>query len=938
MKSAGTNAFSVRRAARLALLLGSIAAASACGGGSSSSLSSTPAVPSGSHEQSRALLTITIPAVAPASATRRRDYVSDATASGSFSYPGNAAPQTFALTPGSPGCTTTANATSCKVTVNAPVGANELLTVSLFDKNGKLLSTVTTTATIAAGQTTPLVFTLNGVVSAISLAFNPMSLTQGQSGSAAIVLNALDADGSTIIAPGGYADASGNPLTISLADSDTSGATALSKNSVTAPTSGLTLSYNGSGSISSLTVTASASGLASQKATLNFTAATGCPAVSGAQPPTLVSVGQSGPQVQRYAPGSSASAYSADLSTVLGPAFGIALDGAGTTYLEVQETLILVCPSSTSSQVQSYLPLQADGEIALLGSDTIAAAQPDSFYTKDTDAIAFYGIDQFKPYADQRLDADPVSSASPAPSSEISGSSTKLNAPFGLALDASGQTYVGNNSNVTVYAAGARGNVAPARTISLPNAGLAQPLDVGADGAGNVYVLYALDGRPGGSGMGAVAEYAAGSSGAAPIHVITGSNTKLGTVTALAVDPAGDVFVAAEAGAADVDDIYKFAPGANGNVAPAKTFAPMFYSEFASVTSLAASSTILYSLNEGDEIEQFGPGNAVSSYFPEVNDDGAGYAPSSIRTDAAGNLYGQATGDFGSTPMGIIEFPPNPPLDPNGNGGAVPAKIIGNEGNPFAVSPSGTVYVAHTALLTTQQQAHSNALFGNYTAPDATTSVDVFASGSTTSTGSLTGPFYSTGFISDAAEHLFDIGITNVVDQFSETASGTQAPQAIYSDVVASTLSATPLSYDSNGVALDASGNLYVASTLTNSIAIFPPGASTPSRSIIGPKTLLYHPQGMTIDAAGNLYVASVGAGILVFGPSANGNVAPSFVDTSGAYFLAIGPASRTASAMLRERAAASPYGARLGFAPPEHSQLTPGAYFARLRQGNVQR
>jgi hypothetical protein len=955
MKNAGTRALSIRRAGRTALLLVCIAAVSACGGGAVSTLSSTP---SGPARQSHALLSITIPA-AKARSARGRNYVSAATASGSFAYPGNPAPQTFALTPGSPGCTTTADATSCKITVNAPVGDNEMLTVSLFDANGKTLSTVTTTATIVSGQTTPLTFTLDGVVSAISLAFNPPTLPPGQSGTTAVVLNALDADGNTIIAPGGYADANGNQLTISLADSDTSGATSLSKNSVTAPTSGLTLAYNGSKSLSSVTVTASAPGVTSQMATLDFVVADGCASGTPSSTKSLYAVGQGSPQIDYYGLGSQADTYDTNLSPALGPAFGIAVDSQGTTYLEIQETLLLMCPGA--STVHSYLPIQADGEIVLSNPGTIAVAQPMNFFTKDADAIAFYGIGSFVPYDDQSLDADPVPSPSPPPSSEISGTSTGLDAPFGLAFDSTGQAYVGNNSNVTVYAANARGNVGPKSTISLPNAGLVEPLDVGTDGVGNVYVLYALDLRPGGGQTPAVAEYAAGSNGAAPIAVISGAATELGTfkgkspfnqaqdsVTALAVDASGDVYVGSltpSNGATNQTSggiIYEYAAGSNGNVAPEKSFVPTFYNYPVVVTSLAATSTVLYSLNSGYQITAFGPGSKATTFTPEQKVGGQGYNVYSLRVDAAGDLFASASlGVSGTAGNGIIEFPVG--SKPNSDGAEIPTKTFGSSsafGNPFAVSPAGTVYEDAALPEPSIESVHDGYFFGNYTAPMFTTSVNVFSGGSTTATSNLTGAFYSTAFIADATGHLFNVGVDNDVEQLSASGSGLQAPAASFSDFLASTLSATANSYDSSGVALDSKNNLYVASTLTNSISVFAPGATTPSREIVGLKTMLYHPQGMVIDAAGNLYVGSVGTGILVFGPSANGNVAPSFVDLPGSYFLAIGPSPATAKTSMQRAAgeAASGYGAPLGFGRPESGQLTPAAYFARFRQASGQR
>ena len=114
--------------------------------------------------------------------------------------------------------------------------------------------------------------TLDGVVVTLAVAVSPSTLAGGIASTSTVSLNAMDAAGRIIIGPGRYIDASGNPLTITLTDSDTSGATSLSQTTVTAPTSTLTLHYNG-GQASNFTVTASAPGY--QSATASVTINTG---------------------------------------------------------------------------------------------------------------------------------------------------------------------------------------------------------------------------------------------------------------------------------------------------------------------------------------------------------------------------------------------------------------------------------------------------------------------------------------------------------------------------------------------------------------------------------------------------------------------------------------------------------------------------------------
>jgi len=85
-----------------------------------------------------------------------------------------------------------------------------------------------------------------------------------------------------------------------------------------------------------------------------------------------------------------------------------------------------------------------------------------------------------------------------APSTTISGTDTGLFNPFGIALDSSRNIYVADDGNtksdpvvppsVFVYSAGSHGNTAPLATISGASTGLVQPCGVALDSTGNIYV------------------------------------------------------------------------------------------------------------------------------------------------------------------------------------------------------------------------------------------------------------------------------------------------------------------------------------------------------------------------------------------------------------------------------------------------------------------
>lgn len=119
---------------------------------------------------------------------------------------------------------------------------------------------------------------------------------------------------------------------------------------------------------------------------------------------------------------------------------------------------------------------------------------------------------------------------------------------------------------------------------------------------------------------------------------------------------------------------------------------------------------------------------------------------------------------------------------------------------------------------------------------------------------------------------------TGVMSVQVYTAGSTQPAQTI-------TGAATGLSTP-GFVALDRSGNIWVANVTGNSIEEFPPTATgniAPSAVISGSNTLLSSPQGIGFDLSGRLYVAinnpvGVSDAVLVFSPPLNGNIAPSNV------------------------------------------------------------
>ena len=218
--------------------------------------------------------TLTIPSAGSgAGARRRRNYVSPATNSVSFAQNG-AAPVTMSLASTSSGCNTTAAGRVCAETFAAAAGANQSFTVKTFaslDGNGTPLSVQTiVVATILPGKSNALNLTLNGVLASLSVALTVQTLPAGQAGTSGVVINGLDASGNTIVGPGFFADANGNPIVVTLADNDTSGATRLGTTSVTQSAT-VPLTYTGAVGVTAVTITATAQNLVTQTIVLSLT-------------------------------------------------------------------------------------------------------------------------------------------------------------------------------------------------------------------------------------------------------------------------------------------------------------------------------------------------------------------------------------------------------------------------------------------------------------------------------------------------------------------------------------------------------------------------------------------------------------------------------------------------------------------------------------------
>lgn len=237
---------------------------------------------------------------------------------------------------------------------------------------------------------------------------------------------------------------------------------------------------------------------------------------------------------------------------------GVALDAAGNVYV-TNANSIDVYAAGTFRHNDRPIRRIAGGKTALDHPWGIAVDQGGDVF------VANDGSRSFRP--DSVTVYAPTATGNEKPMRQIRGLKTGLTRPSGILLDSSSDLYVANASNaygpgtIDVYAPGASGDALPIRSISGDNTQLGSSITgLAFDMSGNLYV--ANDD----SGNQSVTIYAAGASGnVAPIQTISGEKTGLNEVTSVAVDRNGDVFVGCSLYDGIVDE---FAAGIYGDSYP----------------------------------------------------------------------------------------------------------------------------------------------------------------------------------------------------------------------------------------------------------------------------------------------------------------------------------------------------------------------------------
>jgi 6-phosphogluconolactonase (cycloisomerase 2 family) len=223
-----------------------------------------------------------------------------------------------------------------------------------------------------------------------------------------------------------------------------------------------------------------------------------------------------------------------------------------------------------------------------------------------------------------------------SPTATISGISTGLSFPSGIAVDAN-NIYVTNDSissvpvnTVTVYARNATGNAKPIATISGNNTKLNSPCGIAVN-ASHIFVAN--------SGNNSITVYALTANGnASPVATISGGKTGLIPVD-LAVD-AGHIYVT------NTDSVTIYALTANGNIAPTATISgsntglsPGATSE-ADLNGIAVTATHIFVINSSSNSILVYPLTANGNIAPTATISGnntglTGFNPSGIAVNAS---------------------------------------------------------------------------------------------------------------------------------------------------------------------------------------------------------------------------------------------------------------------------------------------------------------
>ncbi len=555
--------------------------------------------------------------------------------------------------------------------------------------------------------------------------------------------------------------------------------------------------------------------------------------------------------------------------TGLNPLYGIAVDSSGKIYVtncpacynqSGPPTVTVYPPLGKSTGLLNEIPIAtiSGSNTGLESPSGIALDSSGNIYVGD---FAASSVSVYPPLGKSTgmLNESPIAT--------ISGSDTGLVSPAGIALDSSRNIYVDDFGATSLFIYPPLGsstgplNEPPTASISGADTGLFAPYGIGVDSSGDIYVTD--------SGATSVFVYpplgtSTGPLDEAPSATISGSNTGLVYPQGIALDSSGNIYV----GDWYAASVFVYPAGTNGNIAP---------------SSATISTTMTTGLSEPEGIALDSSGNIYSADCPACY----GYSgiPSVFVYSAGSNGNTAPTASISGTDTGL-NYPYGIAVDSSGNVYLADEGTLGQDGG--SIPPSVFVYAAGS---------HGNV------APTVTIS------------GTDTGLDTPYGIAVDSSGNIY------VADDGDESCDGTESvyvyPAKTGGNVAPiATIggSSTGLCYPS-GIAVDFGGKIYVADNGATSVFVYPAlGSSTgplneaPIATISGNSTGLSEPIGIAVDSSGNIYVADNGeifvpGNVFVFSAGSHGNVAPTatisgpLTELAAPLFIAFQPTTPTLSA-----------------------------------------
>ena len=482
----------------------------------------------------------------------------------------------------------------------------------------------------------------------------------------------------------------------------------------------------------------------------------------------------------------------------------------------------------------------------------------------------------------------------------VAATSASLNSPAGVALDGAGNLYIADSGNNLVEEVSATtgqivavvgsGSTIPNSTATPANNALLNgPTGVAVDGAGNLYIADSLNDlvEEVSATTGEIVVVAGGGSTIPSTAAIAATNARLGEPRGVALDAAGDLYIA-DAGNNQIDEV-SATTGKIMVVAGGGSAIPGTNTLLATSASLSGPNSVavdggsnLYIADSGHGlIEKLtaatksisaigGGGNTGPSMtaIPAIN--ALLNSPTGVALDRAGNLY---VVDQGNSQ--IEKMSPSTTL---------PATAVASTSmsqNVFIQLTSASNISAITVIPSSNsvQEFAVDAVNGCDTTGNVSNAVNTICTVLITfspvypglRTGTLT---ISDGSILVGAVGLYAIGQGPMAAQSpggikSLVGGGSTIPSNAAIPGAMAQLGA-PV-----GVALDGTGNLYIAdfqnnliekvSAKTGQVEVVAGGGSiTPSTSPIpATSALLNGPEGVALDAAGNLYIADYWNGFI---------------------------------------------------------------------------